>query len=55
MLAISRIAADTRQVELSDGRRIDADLVLLSVGVRPELTLARQAGLTVGATGGLAV
>jgi len=42
-------------VELSDGKRVDAGLVLLSVGVRPELTLARQAGLTIGPSGGLLV
>ena len=42
-------------VELSDGRTLPADLVLFSVGVRPELTLARSAGLTLGASGGLLV
>jgi NADPH-dependent 2,4-dienoyl-CoA reductase/sulfur reductase-like enzyme/rhodanese-related sulfurtransferase len=42
-------------VRLSDGRSIDADLVLLSIGVRPELTLAKAAGLEIGAGGGLAV
>jgi NADPH-dependent 2,4-dienoyl-CoA reductase/sulfur reductase-like enzyme/rhodanese-related sulfurtransferase len=44
-----------RTVELADGRRVPADLVLFSVGVRPELTLAKQAGLTLGQTGGLLV
>ncbi|HEX7501249.1 MAG TPA: FAD-dependent oxidoreductase, partial [Polyangia bacterium] len=34
-----------RTVVLGDGRRLPADLVLFSVGVRPELTLARKAGL----------
>ncbi|NUN71246.1 MAG: FAD-dependent oxidoreductase [Bacteroidetes bacterium] len=42
-------------VVLSDGSSIDAQMVLLSVGVRPELTLARNAGLTIGASGGLVV
>jgi NADPH-dependent 2,4-dienoyl-CoA reductase/sulfur reductase-like enzyme len=45
----------TRQVELSEGRRLPADLVLLSVGVRPELSLAREAGLDLGECGGLEV
>jgi NADPH-dependent 2,4-dienoyl-CoA reductase/sulfur reductase-like enzyme/rhodanese-related sulfurtransferase len=42
-------------VVLGDGRRLPADLVLFSVGVRPELTLARKAGLEIGTTGGLVV
>jgi NADPH-dependent 2,4-dienoyl-CoA reductase/sulfur reductase-like enzyme/rhodanese-related sulfurtransferase len=45
----------SREVELSDGRRLPAGLVLLSVGVRPELQLARQAGLAMGEAGGLLV
>jgi NADPH-dependent 2,4-dienoyl-CoA reductase/sulfur reductase-like enzyme/rhodanese-related sulfurtransferase len=44
-----------RTVLLGDGRRLPADLVLFSVGVRPELTLARKAGLEIGPTGGLLV
>jgi len=42
-------------VVLGDGRRLPADVVLFSVGVRPELTLARAAGLDIGASGGLLV
>jgi NADPH-dependent 2,4-dienoyl-CoA reductase/sulfur reductase-like enzyme/rhodanese-related sulfurtransferase len=42
-------------VELSDGSRIPAGLVLLSVGVRPELSLAKEAGLALGECGGLEV
>ncbi len=45
----------SREVELADGRRLPADLVLLSVGVRPELDLAKAAGLAIGAAGGLRV
>lgn len=41
------------EVVLEGGSRIPADLVILSVGVRPEVTLAREAGLTIGATGGV--
>ncbi len=44
-----------RTVVLGDGRKLPADLVLFSVGVRPELTLARKAGLEIGSTGGLLV
>lgn len=44
-----------REVELADGRRLPADVVLFSVGVRPELVLARAAGLELGPTGALLV
>jgi len=44
-----------RAVVLGDGRRLPADLVLFSVGVRPELALARKAGLEIGPSGGLLV
>lgn len=43
------------RVTLSDGSLVDADLVLLSVGVRPTIALARDAGLEMGPSGGLAV
>jgi NADPH-dependent 2,4-dienoyl-CoA reductase/sulfur reductase-like enzyme/rhodanese-related sulfurtransferase len=42
-------------VELSDGTRLPGAIVLVSVGVRPELGLARKAGLAVGESGGLLV
>ena len=45
----------SREVELADGRRLPAALVLLSVGVRPELELAKAAGLAMGEAGGLRV
>jgi len=37
------------------GRRIDCDLVVLAIGVRPEVKLARDADLTIGPTGGITV
>ena len=51
--ALKSIGAET--VELSDGRSLPANLVLLSVGVRPELSLAKAAGLTLGPSGALQV
>jgi NADPH-dependent 2,4-dienoyl-CoA reductase/sulfur reductase-like enzyme len=44
-----------RTVELTDGRRISADVILFSVGVKPELALARAAGLALGPSGALEV
>jgi NADPH-dependent 2,4-dienoyl-CoA reductase/sulfur reductase-like enzyme/rhodanese-related sulfurtransferase len=35
--------------------KFDAGLVLLSLGVRPDISLAKEAGLEIGKTGGLAV
>ncbi len=40
---------------LSDGSTVPADVVLLSVGVRPNVALAKAAGLELGPTGGVAV
>lgn len=40
---------------LSDGSTVEADLVLVGVGVRPEVRLAKEVGLELGATGGIAV
>jgi rhodanese-related sulfurtransferase len=42
-------------VELTSGASLAADLVILSVGVRPDVSLARDAGLEIGARGGIAV
>jgi rhodanese-related sulfurtransferase len=38
---------------LEDGRVLPADIVLLSVGVRAEVELARRCGLEIGETGGI--
>jgi rhodanese-related sulfurtransferase len=41
-------------VVLADGTRLPADLVLLGLGVRPSVKLAVDAGLALGASGGIA-
>ena len=38
---------------MADGSRLPADLILMSVGVKAEVELARAAGLEIGATGGV--
>ncbi|TFF17951.1 NAD(P)/FAD-dependent oxidoreductase [Jiella endophytica] len=44
-----RILGDTRveAVELADGTRLEADLVVMAVGIRPSVEIARAAGLAV--------
>jgi nitrite reductase (NADH) large subunit len=45
----ARLHGETRVegVELSDGRRIDADAVIFSAGIRPNVALAKDAGIAV--------
>jgi len=45
----------TKSVKLDNGKELDADMVLLSIGVRPTLQLAKDAGLEIGEAGGLLV
>ena len=45
----------TRSVKLDNGKTLDADMVLLSIGVRPTLQLAKETGLEMGEAGGLLV
>jgi NADPH-dependent 2,4-dienoyl-CoA reductase/sulfur reductase-like enzyme/rhodanese-related sulfurtransferase len=54
-VGLKAVHSSAREAELEDGRRIPAAVVLLSVGVKPELQLAMQAGLALGETGGLLV
>ena len=58
--ATSRVVTDgeggpATGVELADGVRIDADVVIFAAGVRARDELAREAGLTLGERGGVAV
>ncbi|MCG3177784.1 MAG: Coenzyme A disulfide reductase [Phycisphaerae bacterium] len=46
---------DRLRVNLESGTSIDADFAVLAIGVRPETTLARKAGLDIGVTGGIRV
>ncbi|EMF0285510.1 FAD-dependent oxidoreductase [Enterococcus hirae] len=44
-----------KQLRLDDGTTIDSDLTILSVGVQPDSTLAKMAGLEIGLRGGIVV
>ncbi len=43
------------QAVVTDKRTVPADLVILAIGVRPNVELAKAAGLTIGPTGAIAV
>jgi NADPH-dependent 2,4-dienoyl-CoA reductase/sulfur reductase-like enzyme/rhodanese-related sulfurtransferase len=42
-------------IRTNAGRELPADLVIMSVGIRPNTKLAKDAGLRIGASGGIAV
>ena len=42
-------------VETEDGRLLPADMVMLSIGVRPNIKLAQDAGIKIGPSGAIAV
>jgi NADPH-dependent 2,4-dienoyl-CoA reductase/sulfur reductase-like enzyme/rhodanese-related sulfurtransferase len=55
VVGFERDAGDGISVALSSGKSEVTDLVILSVGVRPETKLAREAGLEIGEQGGIRV
>jgi NADPH-dependent 2,4-dienoyl-CoA reductase/sulfur reductase-like enzyme/rhodanese-related sulfurtransferase len=44
-----------KEAELESGKHLPLDIAILSIGVRPELKLAQEAGLEIGPSGGIAV
>lgn len=54
-LGKSLVSIGDREVILDSGDHIQADLVLMSIGVSPEVGLAKDAGIELGVTGGVKV
>ncbi len=52
--AIEQVGQDSYQVQLASGKQITADMVVLSIGVKPETSLAKAAGLELGVRGTIA-
>jgi NADPH-dependent 2,4-dienoyl-CoA reductase/sulfur reductase-like enzyme/peroxiredoxin family protein/rhodanese-related sulfurtransferase/TusA-related sulfurtransferase len=54
---VSSFASDNGRIiiNLSNSKSIRTDLVILSIGVRPDSKLAKDAGLAIGETGGISV
>ncbi len=50
---VQKIAED--YVELQSGKKIDAEIVIMAIGVTPETNLALEAGLEIGETRGIKV
>ncbi|GAA4907882.1 FAD-dependent oxidoreductase [Tessaracoccus lubricantis] len=48
-------AIGEHDVTLADGSTLPADVVVAAIGVRPDVALAREAGLQIGPLGGIAV
>lgn len=54
-LGVSAKDVTPASVVLSDGTSLDAELVIMAIGVRPDTNLAKAAGLTIGTRGGIEV
>ncbi|HMS25228.1 MAG TPA: FAD-dependent oxidoreductase [Acidimicrobiia bacterium] len=54
-LGQSVVSATENSVTLSDGETIYADLLFASIGVRPEVGIVSQAGISIGKKGGVVV
>ena len=54
-LGVSAKDVTPESVVLSDGTVLDAELVVMAIGVRPDTALAKAAGLTIGTRGGIEV
>ena len=55
VVGFKQVGGGAIEVETSSGTLYPADLVILAIGVRPDTTLARAAGLKIGDLGGIRV
>eukprot|EP00741_Cyanophora_paradoxa_P003283 tig00000691_g3191.t1 len=53
--SIASVDAAAKTVSLEDGRTIPADIVIFSIGIRPEVLMAKAAGLEMGKSGAILV
>jgi NADPH-dependent 2,4-dienoyl-CoA reductase/sulfur reductase-like enzyme/rhodanese-related sulfurtransferase len=54
-LGASAQSISDASVTLSDGVELQAEMIILAIGVRPDIALAKAAGLTIGTRGGIHV
>jgi NADPH-dependent 2,4-dienoyl-CoA reductase/sulfur reductase-like enzyme/rhodanese-related sulfurtransferase len=54
-LGASVVSINSDSVELSNGQILPAEIVILAIGVRPEIGLAKAAGLEIGVRNGIKV
>ena len=52
---VSSFENEEQTLTLNSGRQIETDLVILSIGVRPETSIAKEAGLAINERGGIIV
>ena len=54
-LGTSAVSVGNESVTLANGEVLPAELIILAIGVRPDTTLAKTAGLNIGTRGGISV
>ena len=52
---VSAILDEGKKVRLDSGKELNADMILLAIGVKPESMIAKEAGLEVGINGAIKV
>ncbi|MFC1765573.1 FAD-dependent oxidoreductase [Planctomycetota bacterium] len=55
VVGFKQLDGDAIEVQTSAGKAFPADIVILAIGVRPDTTLAKTAGLAIGERGGILV